>query len=961
MTITALGLRRRLRGGDGATRARRALSAWAGPCRVDKVSVDGRLYKGRVPNATKERFAPDQARLQHFTEERTRWQIPVQSSWQRAVDMACAAGGIHVLTESPIGVHSFWNLGPSAEAHGKTPSRSWLHLDEVLPYNANKPELAAFGSEELAMFLPNLRTLVFMSPNGGEVRVLNVPEMPNPFSTAHGAIDFGEEEAHSGGFFRHFFDHGSDKEKRRALKPRMLSGLAHQGLLVVDGGPLGTPCIDVLESMPDRSFPAMSRVHLPDGVLARNLVLCIRNLWLAEIEDLTADDKTPEAAWIARSEDASQPTGYAYNIQPIAKRKLSLQEALSSLDSLDFPGVAGAVMKSLETVDSDRAVAIHGARQHPTLAHPLAILQRVCEDPDDARTARLLTIPKMSTVDEEKDTSRGGQKMKNKTKGEKTKGQETNSLTSERVPDTPTQADVDFDLEQEVRLAQPLHHTSQVAMVLQAGSSRSDSSNKSSPKDGVVIRLVDEDRNLVKTITPVELRGTANENGNEDASLDWVTLAETNEGELVTMQRQGPHAVLRLYQVDHDAMTRDLAQWMEMHGLPSNATSATAVSIDNTGGGLLELSVQGGAGGLSANPPKVESPKHGKEDPENTPHVGGNTWAGGTGGSNTAGLGGRGGPYRLDKGHPVHQVTEAAKAEVDEATRQQARELNRKAFAERLQEIEMSEDEHDQYATFLSNVEQEISQLRVVLDAAEKKKQEREWLKNETFGELDDSKLVDCALGERLVYKRRGVRDPTPGEAQELPKRLLFLLDCSGSMYRFNSQDGRLRRECELAVMIMEALEPFADRYKYSIVGHSGESEAIQLVKFGNPPRTRKDRLRVCQHMIAHSQFCWSGDMTLEGTEAAIKAVDEEDADQKLVIVVSDANLRRYGIAASELGRRLIASPDVEAHALFIASFGEEAHRLQRELPPGRGHVLLDMGKLPSVFREILITNVVSP
>ena len=36
----------------------------------------------------------------------------------------------------------------------------------------------------------------------------------------------------------------------------------------------------------------------------------------------------------------------------------------------------------------------------------------------------------------------------------------------------------------------------------------------------------------------------------------------------------------------------------------------------------------------------VESPKHGKIDPENTPHVGGNTWAGGTGGRDTAGLGG---------------------------------------------------------------------------------------------------------------------------------------------------------------------------------------------------------------------------------------------------------------------------------------------------------------------------------
>ena len=33
----------------------------------------------------------------------------------------------------------------------------------------------------------------------------------------------------------------------------------------------------------------------------------------------------------------------------------------------------------------------------------------------------------------------------------------------------------------------------------------------------------------------------------------------------------------------------------------------------------------------------VTDPKHGKIDPDNTPHVGGNTWAGGTGGRDTAG------------------------------------------------------------------------------------------------------------------------------------------------------------------------------------------------------------------------------------------------------------------------------------------------------------------------------------
>ena len=46
----------------------------------------------------------------------------------------------------------------------------------------------------------------------------------------------------------------------------------------------------------------------------------------------------------------------------------------------------------------------------------------------------------------------------------------------------------------------------------------------------------------------------------------------------------------------------------------------------------------------------VSGPKVGKVDEKGDPHVGGNTWAGGSGGRDTAGLGGKGGPYRLDSG-----------------------------------------------------------------------------------------------------------------------------------------------------------------------------------------------------------------------------------------------------------------------------------------------------------------------
>ena len=65
----------------------------------------------------------------------------------------------------------------------------------------------------------------------------------------------------------------------------------------------------------------------------------------------------------------------------------------------------------------------------------------------------------------------------------------------------------------------------------------------------------------------------------------------------------------------------------------------------------------------------LDSPKHGKMDPDNAPHVGGNTWAGGTGGRDTAGMGGIGGPYRLDAGHDVHQVSDEVKEQVPEHIR----------------------------------------------------------------------------------------------------------------------------------------------------------------------------------------------------------------------------------------------------------------------------------------------------
>ena len=53
-------------------------------------------------------------------------------------------------------------------------------------------------------------------------------------------------------------------------------------------------------------------------------------------------------------------------------------------------------------------------------------------------------------------------------------------------------------------------------------------------------------------------------------------------------------------------------------------------------------------------------------------------------------------------------------------------------------------------------------------------RKERTWARNQTQGELDDNRLIDSALGERAVYKRRASKQPLFGRrmcAPPLPPR----------------------------------------------------------------------------------------------------------------------------------------------------------------------------------------------
>ena len=52
------------------------------------------------------------------------------------------------------------------------------------------------------------------------------------------------------------------------------------------------------------------------------------------------------------------------------------------------------------------------------------------------------------------------------------------------------------------------------------------------------------------------------------------------------------------------------------------------------------------------------------------------------------------------------------------------------------------------------------------------------------------------------------------GSPQQKPKLIKLLCDVSGSMYRFNGQDGRLDRQLETILMVMEAFEGYDNKIK---------------------------------------------------------------------------------------------------------------------------------------------------
>lgn len=200
-------------------------------------------------------------------------------------------------------------------------------------------------------------------------------------------------------------------------------------------------------------------------------------------------------------------------------------------------------------------------------------------------------------------------------------------------------------------------------------------------------------------------------------------------------------------------------------------------------------------------------------------------------------------------------------------------------------------------------------------------------------------------------------------------QRFLIISPC-------NSDDQRLIRCLEASLLVMESFPSQhvgeAKKFDYSIVGHSGDSPCIPFVDWALSPKNEKDRLQVLQTMLAHSQYCMSGDFTLEAMKKAIDEVsnklgdtssaidDAENNKNGTVICLSDANLARYGIDPRQVGKIIEsgAQKGVKVYVIFIASLGEEAKAITRALPAGSGYVCMETNELPKAVREILSSGV---
>ncbi|KAL0082790.1 AAA domain-containing protein [Phycomyces blakesleeanus] len=434
-----------------------------------------------------------------------------------------------------------------------------------------------------------------------------------------------------------------------------------------------------------------------------------------------------------------------------------------------------------------------------------------------------------------------------------------------------------------------------------------------------------------------------------------ASLCELSNGNLVTMDNAGS---VRIWQVSSSDLFKAAQTWKQMVGVDQKILS---VVYEKKDGKKSDPSSQGD----DANKTNGSGESGGDSDEgSGGSGNGGESGSGSGGAGGSGGIGGSGGENMNEGGREEASFEDIQNLKLktagDEANvvSDAKREMHEQAMEKMLDKINMTQGDYQQFQKYMENIRREVRELRVILESVEAKNKERVWLKNQSSGDLDDTKIIEGLTGERAIYKKRGDDDPEIGLFQDKPKRMNFVFDLSASMFRFNAHDRRLERSMEVALMLMEAFRGFEHKFAYRIVGHSGDGANIEFVKPGNYPKTEKEEFEILSKMRAHSQYCLSGDNTLGAASHSVKEIVKEEGDDHFVVILSDANIAQYNIHPDDIARVLKSDDRVTAQMIFIGSLQDQAEQLKKALG-SNAHMCVENKELPKIMKALFLASMI--
>ncbi|KAI9345549.1 AAA domain-containing protein [Obelidium mucronatum] len=448
-------------------------------------------------------------------------------------------------------------------------------------------------------------------------------------------------------------------------------------------------------------------------------------------------------------------------------------------------------------------------------------------------------------------------------------------------------------------------------------------------------------------------------------SRKLVSMIELPNGHLLTVDLTG---MARVWQTDSTEIAVEVNEWKRLVG--SLETSTLTILYSGGGDGSKD-------GDMILYPEISEDEKKGKKESSGQGEGNSGSGGGGTGGQGAGGAGGSGGEGEGGSsgssgggggggsGQPPDEGRTSGTVDMSKFTLRTAndvpkevtdtqKQLHEMSMKKRLDQLKMTEKDMQQFATYRQNISHEIRELRAVIEATEAKKKERVWLRNQSTGDVDDTKLIEGVTGERAIYKRRGDDESV---FLQNPKRMYVSFDLSASMTRFNGLDSRLDRSFECALLIMEAFKSFEHKFQYKLCGHSGDAANIDFIQELKYPKDEKAMFEVLGKMSAHAKFCLSGDNTVSAVETVIADVQKgKDADDYFALILSDANIGQYNINPTELAKALSKSDKVNAYIIFIGSIKDQAETLSKAMP-GRAFVCTDTKQLPNILKTIFVNS----